>query len=78
MWAVALRNGHESFHFVRNGSESFLGSTGTKYMDGLGIHGHGGAKKKGWGRGQIAPHEGRGSGVYAPYDEGEMKRWVCT
>ena len=24
MWAVALRNGHESFHFVRNGSESFL------------------------------------------------------
>ena len=24
MWAVALRNGHESFHFVRNGLESFL------------------------------------------------------
>ena len=41
-------------------------------MDGLGIHGHGGAKKKGWRRGQIAPHEERGSGVYVPYDEGEM------
>ena len=30
MWAVALRNGHESFHFVRNGSESFLGNTSIK------------------------------------------------
>ena len=30
MWAVALRNGHESFHFVRNGSESFLDKTGIK------------------------------------------------
>ena len=30
VWAVALRNGHESFHFVKNGSESFLGKTSTK------------------------------------------------
>ena len=33
--AVALRNGHESFHFVRNGSESFLGRTGTNSFKGV-------------------------------------------
>ena len=30
MSAVARRNGLESFHLVRNGSESFLDKTGTK------------------------------------------------
>ena len=32
MCAVASRTGHESFHFVRHRSESFLGSAGTKGM----------------------------------------------
>ena len=62
----SLRNGHESFHFVRNGSESFLGSTGTKTTR-TWMSGHTSTASSTW---EYCKDEGRVGGQFAPHGGG--------
>ena len=73
MWAVALRNGHESFHFVRNGSESFLGEV--RYKAGTKASRAGMGCKEG-GRGEMAERTAKKAPV-KPHGGRGRKLWVC-